>query len=320
MLDLINAAQAVVLDVLKFVDKIIQDLLSLAYDAIAGFQDMLTKNIDIPVISWIWKQISGHSLTMLDLFSLGVAVPTTLLYKLTFGLPGATAPFTDDEAQQIVETLNNPQTFPWPILGSGLAAASSGFTPEVISTLQKALVVPGALVFTVADWFNDNVGWTNYNFAGIYAPMAAFAAGSKIAAGLLFRFALIPNAVFEGIPFSTEVDKWSLGNWSAGFAPLICLAVLTPAGIPELGIAVSSVVGYLQLGVGIATDVEQAKQGSKVPFTIARNVIAPLPNIAKAFLLIPGLPQAVVALAGVFLVDGLCDLATGSLALAADLT
>jgi hypothetical protein len=151
MLDLINAAQAVVLDVLKFVDEIIQDLLSLAYDAIAGFQDMLTKNIDIPVISWIWKQISGHRLTMLDLFSLGVAVPTTLLYKLTFGLPGATAPFTDDEAQQIVETLNNPQTFPWPILGSGLAAASSGFTPEVISTLQKALVVPGALVFTVAD-------------------------------------------------------------------------------------------------------------------------------------------------------------------------
>jgi hypothetical protein len=96
--------------------------------------------------------------------------------------------------------------------------------------------------------------------------------------------------------------------------------VLTPAGIPELGIAVSSVVGYLQLGVGIATDVEQAKQGSKVPFTIARNVIAPLPNIGKAFLLIPGVPQAAVALAGVFLVDGLCDLATGSLALAAGLT
>jgi len=83
---------------------------------------------------------------------------------------------------------------------------------------------------------------------------------------------------------------------------------------------VSSVLGILQLGVGIATDVEQAKQGSKVPFTIARNVIAPLPNIAKAFLLIPGVPQAAVALAGVFLVDALCDLATGSLALAADLT
>jgi hypothetical protein len=105
-----------------------------------------------------------------------------------------------------------------------------------------------------------------------------------------------------------------------GFSAPYLLVGLNAAGIPELGIAVSSVVGYLQLGVGIATDVEQAKQGSKVPFTIARNVIAPLPNIAKAFLLIPGLPQAVVALAGVFLVDGLCDLATGSLALAADLT
>jgi len=222
MLDLINAAQAVVLDVLKFVDKIIQDLLSLAYDAIAGFQDMLTKNIDIPVISWIWKQISGHSLTMLDLFSLGVAVPTTLLYKLTFGLPGATAPFTDDEAQQIVETLNNPQTFPWPILGSGLAAASSGFTPEaasspftpeVISSLQKALAVPGALVFTVADWFSDYVGWANYNFAGIYAQTARYAGGFKSLQGCFF--VLLSPQTRSSKEFRSP-PKWTSGVWAIG--------------------------------------------------------------------------------------------------------
>jgi len=321
MLDLINAAQDVVLDVLKFVDSMIQDLLSLAYDAIAGFTDMLTKSIDIPVISWIWKQISGHSLTMLDLFSLGLAVPATLLYKLTFGLPGATAPFTDDEAQQIEEALNNPQTFPWPILGSDLAAVSaSPFTPEVISTMQKVLVAPSALAFTLADIFNDFVGWSNFNGGQILQQTAPFAAGSKVVGGLLLRFALTPKAVLEGTPISTEVDKWTLGNWSAGFLPFVCLLALAPVAIPGLGMTVSTVVGCALLGVGVATGVEQAKQGSKVPFTIARNVIAPLPNIVKMALMIPGEPAAALAFAGVGAADTYCDLATGSLALAADLT
>jgi hypothetical protein len=323
MLDLINAAEDAVLDVLKFIDSMIQDLLSLAYDAISGFTDMLNKGIDIPVISWIWKEISGHSLTMLDLFSLGLAVPTTILYKLTFGLPGAAAPFTDTEAQQIVEALSNPQTFPWPILGSGVTAVStSPFTPEVISTMQKVLVAPSALTFMLADWFNDFVGWSNLNEGGILKQTAPFAAGSKIVGGLLLRFALTPKPVLEGTPIATEVDKWTLANWSAGFLPILSLLALAlrPVAIPGFGMMVSSVIGCGLLGVGVATDVEQDKLGSKVPFNIARNVIAPLPNIVKSALMTPGEPEAAIALAGVSLVDAYCDLATGSLALAADLT
>lgn len=323
MLDLINAAQAVVLDTLKFADSMIQDLLSLAYDAIAGFTDMLNKGIDIPVISWIWKEISGHSLTMLDLFSLGLAVPATLLHKLTFGLPDATAPFTDTQSQQIVATLNNPQTFPWPVLGSSLAAAStSPFTPEVITSMQKVLVAPSALSFTLADVFNDFVGWSNLNEGGILKQTAPFAAGSKIVGGLLLRLALTPKSVLEGTPIVNEVDKWTLGNWSGGFLPIIALLALalSPVAIRGFGMIVSSAIGCALVGVGIATDIEQAKLGSKVPFTIARNVIAPLPNIVKTALMIPGEPEAAVALAGVSLVDSYCDLATGSLALAADLT
>jgi hypothetical protein len=323
MLDLINGAQDVVVDVLKFADSMVQDLLSLAYDAIGGFQAMLTTNIDIPVITWIWKQISDHSLTMLDLFSLGLAVPTTVLYKLTFGLPGAKAPFTDAESQQIAGVLNNPATFPWPVLGTGLTAVSSSpFTPEVISTMQKILVAPSALAFTLADYFNDFVGWSNFNGGQILKQTAPFAAGSKIIGALLLRFALTPNAVLAGTPISKEADRWSLGNWSAGFLPPLALLALAlrPVAIPGFGMVVSTVLGCALLGVGIATDVEQAKAGSKVPFTIARNVIAPLPFVAKSALMIQGEPQAAIALAVVGGVDAYCDLANGSLALAADLT
>ena len=333
MLDLIDAAKDVVLDVLKFIDKMVQDLLSLAFDAMAGFQDMLTTGIDIPVISWIWKQISDHGLTMLDLLSLALAVPATLLYKLTFGMPGATAPFTDDQAQQIVAALNNPQTFPWPILGSSLApvsaspftpeVASSPFTPEIISLMHKVLTAPITVGFCLCDCLNDCVGWTNVQESAAPGSKGSgrFAAAEKVAGGLMVRFALTPTAVLEGTPISTEMDKWGLGNWSAGFAPLICLLALAlKSPSPRFGMVVASVIGCGQLGVGIATDVEQAKLGSRVPYTIARNVIAPLPNVAKSALLTAGEPEAGIALGVVLVADTLCDLAVGSLALAADLT
>jgi len=336
MIDLIDAAKDVVLDVLKFVDKMIQDLLSLAFDAIGGFQAMLSKGIDIPVISWIWKQISHHSLTMLDLFSLVVAVPATLLYKLTFGMPGVTAPFTDDQAQQIVAGLNNPQTFPWPILGSGTAPVSasaftsdagpSPFTPEIILIMQKVLIAPAADAFMGADVFNDVVGWVNVqdvasSVHGLGLKQTGpYAAGSKIIGGLLLRFALTPPPVLKGTPISTELDKWSLGNWAAGFTPLICLLVLALRPVPKrgFGMTVASVVGCLQLGVGIATDVEQAKLGSKVPYTIARNVIGPLANIPKCALwIVKEEPYNLIALGVVAGIDFLCDLAVGALALCA---
>ena len=332
MLDLIDAAKDVVLDVLKFVDKIIQKLLSLAFDAIVGFQKMLTTGIDIPVISWIWKQISDHSLTMLDLFSLGFAVPATLLYKLTFGMPKVTAPFTDDQAQQIVATLNNPQTFPWPILGSSLAAvstspftpavASSPFTPEIILTLQKVLIAPGAVAFTYTDWFNDFVGWSNINGSSILKQTTPYAAGGKITGGVLLRFALIPTVVLKGIPITTEVDGLTLLNWSVGFSPFIALLALAlrPSSISGFGMMVASVIGTCQFGVAVATIVGQALLGSKVPYTIARNLIAPLPNMAKPILKTPGEPQAAIAFAAVGEVDSLCDLAVGALALCAVLT
>jgi hypothetical protein len=195
---------------------------------------------------------------------------------------------------------------------------------QVHERLRLPLVADvNSVFFTLADCFNDWMGWVDLNVGGGALQEAApYAAGSKIVGGLILRFALTPNAVLKGTPISTEMDKWTLGNWSAGFAPLICLFALSlrPAPIPGFGMAVATVVGYGQLGVGVATDVEQAKLGSKVPFTIARNVIAPLPNIAKAALLIPGEPQATWALAGVCLADTVCDLAVGSLALAADLT
>jgi hypothetical protein len=172
---------------------------------------------------------------------------------------------------------------------------------------------------------NDSAGWSKLHGEELPPNFGRFAAAEKIAGGLLFRFALTPTAVLQGTPISTEMDIWTLSNWSMGFLPLIALLgfAIRPVTNPELkgiGMAVANLIGYAQLGVGVATIVEQAKLGSKVPFIIARNIIAPFPNIVKGFLLVPGEPEATACLFGVWFVNALCDISVGSLTLLADMT
>jgi hypothetical protein len=197
--------------------------------------------------------------------------------------------------------------------------------PEERTSVQKVYICPTAVVFSGTDSLNDFYGWTRLQTkAGELMPakfLGKAAAGAKIFAGVCLRFALTPPALFAGTPFATEMDIWTVTNWMTGLAPLIgLLGLLINPLPPGSGMVVATLIGYAQLGLGIATDVEQAKLGSKVPFNIARNVIAPLPNIAKSALLVPGEPEATACLLGVYVVNTLCDLAVGSLALAADLT
>lgn len=53
---------------------------------------LLNETIDIPVISWLYKKVSGNDLSMLDLVCLIIAVPTTVVYKIIAG----EAPFPDN--------------------------------------------------------------------------------------------------------------------------------------------------------------------------------------------------------------------------------
>ena len=55
--------------------------------------DMLTATIDIPVLSWLYKDITGNDLSVLDLLCLIPANPTTLVYKIAKN----TTPFPSDD-------------------------------------------------------------------------------------------------------------------------------------------------------------------------------------------------------------------------------
>ncbi|MCX8961600.1 hypothetical protein EHW64_10675 [Erwinia psidii] len=58
-----------------------------------GFIDMLTATIDIPVISWLYKKLTGDDLSFLDLICFIAAIPATVVYKIACN----ETPFSNDD-------------------------------------------------------------------------------------------------------------------------------------------------------------------------------------------------------------------------------
>ncbi|OJK02615.1 hypothetical protein ASPACDRAFT_57619 [Aspergillus aculeatus ATCC 16872] len=74
--DLVNG----IIDAVEKLADILFDALKLGIDLV---QDLATKEINIPVITWLWKNViaRGRPLTLLNFCALLIAIPTTVLYK-----------------------------------------------------------------------------------------------------------------------------------------------------------------------------------------------------------------------------------------------
>lgn len=74
----------------------VENLLVSAIDIIEvlveGVLQLLDATIDIPVISWLYKEITGNELSLLDVICLVVAIPGTLVYKIAYNQ----APYPDN--------------------------------------------------------------------------------------------------------------------------------------------------------------------------------------------------------------------------------
>jgi hypothetical protein len=80
-------------------------------DVIKVFSDLLLQFLDapaeIPVISWVYKLVTGSDLSMLDLICFITAIPTTVIYKAMSGY----APFPDDEHTQALIDAHDFEAF-----------------------------------------------------------------------------------------------------------------------------------------------------------------------------------------------------------------
>jgi hypothetical protein len=131
------------------------DLFKLIADGIMALLDF---SIDIPVISWLYKLITGDNLTMLDLACLVGAIPATLIYKLIMN----ENPFPDDDftnalidapdASTITRILSSGKAHP--TLKADNASASKSVAGPVLRAVEidsdKVARATSALYFAAA--------------------------------------------------------------------------------------------------------------------------------------------------------------------------
>ncbi|KAI0699749.1 hypothetical protein C8T65DRAFT_659003 [Cerioporus squamosus] len=72
-------------DILKLVRDVFDALVDLVADFMADAQSLMNQTIDIPLLSPLYKGLSGNDLSALDAISLLIAIPTTVLYKAITG-------------------------------------------------------------------------------------------------------------------------------------------------------------------------------------------------------------------------------------------
>lgn len=330
--DVIVAVQKAVVFLLDVIESVVEVLIKFAGNALAGFQVLFNKQIDIPVISWIYSKISDHPLTMLDLFSLIMAVPMTLLYKLTFGIANASPPFTDDDAQELVNKLSDVATFPWPAIASNPASAAQA--PKLQSGFPFGgafqLMVFNAAVYAIVDGLTDFTAYSNAQNpppANESDPVDTFMSWCSIVTSMVSQWLGANYSLFPGQ--TSDSERLTLANWGMNFLPIASSLVFTVGSSQKklaefnstYGVMLTSAIGDLLFAMGIATTIVQSADKDQ-EFGVwyqVQNIIAPIPSMLKPLIYVEGQPQGVVACGCLLVADGVLDLANGILGLLEDL-
>jgi hypothetical protein len=92
--DVIKKFLAIVADtVLQSTENVLITVLDVFGQLVQGMLDVLTAPLDIPVLGWLYHDLTGDDLSFLDVVCLVAAIPVTIIYKAT----AQAAPFSDGD-------------------------------------------------------------------------------------------------------------------------------------------------------------------------------------------------------------------------------
>jgi hypothetical protein len=313
--DFLVLVQEFVQLVITLLEDVIIAMLDLIGEGISSLKDVLNVPIDIPAVSYIYKQLTGNALTVMDVACLVLATPATVLYKTAYnGPPFTTNPNAD--GIQVKDVLSTP--VPWPQLGDhGLT--TRGALPRDISGLPKLLGVLYCWVGVISA-FNDM--WTDWAAAAdtqTPSPIVTFFSVCGILLGITEQGFSVPYKVLEKPDAQrSQADWWNLVLWSAGFLPVVTNVLFTIFSNSkamakfsgDYGVPLTATCGAAVLGIGINAAVEEgASDTGYSAFNQAQAIIAPVPLLAKLLLEL----QDDVATAILLGADLTCDFANAAL-------
>lgn len=209
---LLQACKEVIDDVLGGLQDIVAAVLEATGAALTGLSSGWTAVIDIPVISWLYANVitDGDQLTILDLFSLILAVPATIIYEV---LRVGKKPFTADE----VSSYCIPDFIPWPPFPSSSATPRSSMAAALPSKFTGTM----AYCAGVADLMNMIVSTAADAEATAEVPDPVFNKFTSVVSLILSLASQVggaPWAVFgkEYAEWSVA-DQWTLALWVCEF-------------------------------------------------------------------------------------------------------
>jgi hypothetical protein len=267
--DLVNAVEQVVLAALQFADAVVEAFLALVAAALEYVDELLTYSIDIPLVTKLYEEYVGQPLTALSLFTMLLAVPVTVGYKLASGNRYL---FTEQQAQQITGS-------------SDSGAARAGAIP-VDAELQTIFYWCSGAVTLV--WAAFDTALDAYQ----QTPPLGLQILDVVFPTVLQVFGWPTGVPFTSIPLETKAERWGFGNWIVGWAPIplnVALLVIGKQLDPEsskvarysdpVGKGILTGVGLLNLGVGAAASGLGQKDGSVSGAGVAANTLSPMANL-----------------------------------------
>jgi hypothetical protein len=282
----LSVGQATVDIVLQLINAAIDSMLDLMAGAATCLTAYLERQIDIPVISALYKLIFKDTLTMLDLICLILAVPTTIMYEVLHN----SAPFT---SQQVTTILGTP--IPWPWSGDFQAETAGPFAvlalaPAAYQGLLEVLAVVTGIAYTACDVICDLANIKGQDSDGNTDDLVTVASALGIGFNMVTAIAGAPW--YAPPPSQSPAAGYEQGTFAAGMLPIIAdtifftyrkkLSRMQFQGGPWISMA----LGAVQTGMGIATAVEMAKNSGGYDYSLAdelAGVLSGLSNLGKPF-------------------------------------
>jgi hypothetical protein len=293
IIDFLNAAKDLIIFVLDAAQAVFDSILDIAADAVSMLQSLLTASVDIPIISWLYKEITkssanpdGDALTLLDLICLSIAVPATILYKVMFGNFKA-PPFQASDLATLQQT-----GLPWPTSISAPATLAAGAVAAT-SNLPKALILTMGIVASISTFAGGPIGTMADALSFSPAPvpvLTQFISWASVIQGFISQVAGAPWSTF-GKPNDqwNSADGWATTLWGASWVPFIYDAAFTIsteklARFADLGPALDTGAGWVMTALGVSTLVEQTASGSGYSKWDEANDVLPQPARGFKFL------------------------------------
>lgn len=203
--DVIKRLLAVLADtLLESVENILDTFLDILQILVRGLPQVLDATIEIPVISWLYKEITGSDLSFLDLCCLVAAIPTTIIFKLMMGLVTGEKrePFPDNSFTKALIDASSFQEIRQLYRNQALMKRSTGAVAQ--NSLSREQIDLELAFYLVSFW-----GSAGFMFTSIFKAETPGDKTISIANGIGFYLAT-GSSLTASLIDSTEQTPWQI--------------------------------------------------------------------------------------------------------------